>query len=83
VYPATADTINRPTKEQFIPNIKYSDLVARFLELDIAPQKHPKALILWAFSNLLHQHSMSQQNLVYTKTLAIASFSTHFSEKFL
>jgi hypothetical protein len=83
VYPATADTINRPTKEQSIPNIKYSDLVARFLELDIAPQKYPQALFFQAFGNLIPQHSMSQQNLVYTKTLAIASFSTHFSEKFL
>jgi len=38
--------VTTPKRGQKIPNIQYSDLVARFLELDIAPQKNPQTFIL-------------------------------------
>ena len=46
VCPATFGHKNCLVEGQYIPNIQYSDLVARFLELDIAPRKNLKPLIL-------------------------------------
>lgn len=70
------DTHSYPTVITF-PNIQYSDLVARFLELDIAPRKYLSAAH-FGDSNLPYQHSMSQHNLVYTMFSHLAIFFSYF-----